>query len=128
MSRNQRDRSARVDSVRASGFDADRPAEGFYRFRLRSGGMLVGVRIWWGPPLDPVTGEELDRSHRWNAAINGRPVDLGRVWPACGREPSTAEEYAFLSAQQTWGERHAPDAPQADPTRRVDALSSPILF
>lgn len=111
-----------------SGYDPDVPQAGFYRFRLRSGGMMVGVRIWHGAPLDPVTGEELDRSHRWNAAVNGRPIDLERVWPACARNPSNAEEYAFLSAQQDWGERHAPDAPQADPTRRVDPINSPILW
>lgn len=128
MSRSGLVYSDRRAPVKGEGFNPDTPVAGFYRMRLRSGGMLVGVRIWHGAPLDPVTGEELDRSHRWCAAVNGRPYDLERVWPACAREPSTAEEYAFLGAQQTWGERHAPDSPQADPTRRIDPIASPILF
>ena len=34
------------------GFDPDTPVPGFYRMRLRSGGVYVGVRIWHGLPLD----------------------------------------------------------------------------
>lgn len=109
---------------RFHGYNPDTPVPGFYRMRLRSGGMMVGVRIWHGAPLDPVTGEELDRSHRWCAAVNGRPCDLERVWPACADQSSTAAEYEFLSKQQAWGEQHAPDSAYADPTRKVDLLSS----
>lgn len=111
-----------------AGFDADTPVAGYYRTRLRSGAVFVGIRIWFGPPLDPDTGEEMDRSLRWQAHVNGRYIDLDRVWPKCADEPISASEYAFLSAQQRWGEEHAPDAPQADPTRRVDPNHSPILF
>ena len=43
------------------GVDAENPTAGYYRTRLRSGGVQVGVYIWFGPPFDPETGEELDR-------------------------------------------------------------------
>lgn len=124
MSRSGLIYSDRRASVKGEGFNPDVPVARFYRFRMRSGGMLVGVRIWFGAPLDPVTREELDRSHRWNAAVNGRPIDLERVWPACAGEPTTAADYEFLSKQQAWGEQHAPDSAYADPLRKVDLLSS----
>ena len=53
----------------------DTPIPGFYRMRLRSGGQPVGVRVWFGPPADPVTGEELDRSWRWQATVFDRDED-----------------------------------------------------
>ena len=118
----------RPSATRFAGYDPDEPIAGFYRMRLRSGGVFVGVRIWHGAPLDPVDGTELDRSHRWQAQANGRPINLERVWPACACEPIGSAEYAFLVAQQAWGEEHAPDSPQADPTRRIDPLSCPVPF
>lgn len=110
------------------GFDPDTPIAGFYRARLRSGAVYVGVRIWFGPPKDPVTGEELDRSHRWQAEANGQYIDLERVWPRCADEPINASEYAYLMTRQRWAEDNAPDSAMADPTRRVDPLQSEILF
>lgn len=120
--------SERRAPVQAEGFNPDVPVAGFYRAKLVKGGMLVGIRIWFGAPLDPVTGEELDRSHRWQALANDRYVELERVWPGCGGDPITEREYRFLAAQQDWGVQHAPDSAQADPTRRVDPLNSTILF
>lgn len=111
---------------RFEGFDPDQPFEGHFRMRLVSGGVPVGIRIWYGPPHDPVTGEELDRSWRWQATANDKPIDLERVWPRCAGDPIGEVEHAYLVAQQRWGERHAPDSPQADPTRKVDLLSAPI--
>lgn len=111
-----------------AGFNPDVPVEGFYRMRLRSGGVFVGVRIWHGLPLDPDTGEELDRAPRWNAQINGTWSDIEAVWPRCAGEAVTADEYAHLCRMQAWGREHAPDSPFAEPTRRADPLQSPILF
>lgn len=114
--------------ARGNGFNPDQPVTGFYRMRLRSGGVFVGVRIWHGQPLDPVTHEPLDRSLRWCAAINGRPVDLERVWPRCAADPISAAEYAYLSTLQGWAQENMPDSPIADPTRRVDPLTAPLPF
>jgi len=110
------------------GIDPDTPVAGFYKMKLRSGAMHVGVKIWFGPPLDPIDGTELDRSHRWQAEVNGRPFDLLRAWPSCAKEPSNEGEYRYLTSLQAWGEEHAPDSPQANPTRRVDLLTAPLPF
>lgn len=127
MTRARHDYSRGQDAARRfDGFDPDQPIAGHYRMRLRSGGVFVGIRIWFGAPLDPIDGSELDRSHRWQAQANGRPIDLDRVWPKCAADPISPQEYAYFAAQQRWGEDQAPDSPQADPTRKVDPLRAPI--
>jgi hypothetical protein len=128
MTRGRLDYSAPLVAVdpRSAGFDPDLPIAGLYRMRLRSGAVMVGVRIWHGPPLDPDTGEELDRSHRWQATANGRPIDLERVWPKCAADPIDQREHDFLTTSQAWGEDNAPESPQANPHKRVDLLTAPI--
>lgn len=108
------------------GLSVDAPVTGHYRMRLCSGGVMVGVRIWFGQPLDPETGEEMDRSLRWQAQCNGRPIDLERVWPQCAGQPISAQEYAYLSSRQDWGEQHAPSSPEANPRKPVNWLTAPI--
>jgi hypothetical protein len=112
------------------GIDPETPVVGFYRMRLRSGGAPVGVRIWFGAPLDPVTGEEMDRSHRFQAQINGAYAEMDRVWPRCAGEPIDQAEYRHLMNVQAWAEQNAPDSAFADPTKRIDVLSSqnPLPF
>lgn len=110
------------------GFNPDQPKPGYYRMRLRSGGAYVGVRIWFGAPLDPVTGEEMDRSHRFQAHLNGTYAEMDRVWPKCAGDPISIDEYRHLCATQQWAQQHAPDSALAQPTRRFDPLSSPLLF
>ncbi len=127
MSRAVLDYSQRHD-VQSTGFDPDTPIAGYYRFRMRSGAALCGVRIWRGAPLDPVTGEELDRSHRWQAQVNGAPVLLERVWPKCAADPVDEAEYQYLCAVQAWAVKNAPDSPQANLNRRINPLTAPIPF
>lgn len=127
MSRERLDYTART-SAQTVGFDPDTPVPGYYRMRLRSGGVLVGIRIWWGQPLDPIDGTPLDRSLRWNATANGRPIDLERAWPKCAADPITEAEAAYLATVQEWGEKHAPDSPQANPQRRINPLTAPTPF
>jgi hypothetical protein len=114
----------------AGGYSVEAPTAGWYRYRLVAGGHPVAIRIWFGAPLDPVTGEELDRSHRWQATANGEAVDLDRVWPACGREPINATESAYLTGLAAWAQEHAPDSPQANPRKRIDLLNAdtPLPF
>jgi hypothetical protein len=96
--------------------------------RLRSGGVMVGVKIWHGLPLDPETLEEMDRAPRWNALINGAWADITEAWPRCAGEPIDAKEYAYLLARVDWAAQHMPDSPIADPTKPVDPLTSALLF
>jgi hypothetical protein len=110
----------------AVGFRVEEPTTGFYRFRMVRGGHPVGIHIWFGPPHDPDTGEEMDRGHRWQATMNNKLIDLDRVWPNCGREPITQAEHDHLCALQAWAIKNAPDAPQADPRRPIDLLTAPM--
>lgn len=127
MSREVRDYSQRFD-VQAQGYDPDTPVAGFYRFRMRSGAALCGVRIWHGAPLDPVTGEVLDRSHRWQAVVNEKPVLLERVWPKCAADPVDRHEYEYLCTVQEWAVKNAPHSPQANLNHRINPLTAPPPF
>jgi hypothetical protein len=109
---------------RRTPIDATNPVAGHYRARLRSRGVFVGVRLFHGPPADPLTGEPLDRAWRWQAEINGEPADFDNVWPACAAAPITSHEYANLCRRQAWARIHAPDGAHADPTRKRDPLST----
>ena len=110
--------------------DVTTPVAGYYRYRLHSGAVRGGVRLWHGPPHDPVTGEEMDRSWRWQAEMDGEPIDFNRVWPACAKEPITEEEYKRYVARAAWARNHAPDSAYAERGRRHDPLStkSPLPF
>lgn len=112
------------------GHDVSQPEAGFFRFRLGADQPRGGVRIWHGPPLDPVTGEELDRSPRWQAEFNGEPIDFNRVWPVCIGDPITADDYAFYVQRTAWAREHAPDSAYAERGRKIDPLSldTPLPF
>lgn len=107
--------------------DADVPEAGFYRMRLRRGGMLVGVRIFYGQTKDPESGEPIER-WAWQAEINGEPTEIPRVWPMCSHERVDQAEYEYLVSLQDWGRRHDPDGFHANPTRKVDLLRAPLPF
>lgn len=110
--------------------DVTEPEPGFFRMKLRGGGVLVGIRIWHGAPRDPVTGDEMDRSWRWQAECNGEPIDFERVWPQCAGDPITEAEYRAYSQRQRWAREKAPKSAYADPGRRLDLLSAsnPLPF
>lgn len=110
--------------------DISAPVAGFYSTRLRSGGVMVGIELRYGPPLDPVTGEELDRSWRWIAFANGEPVEFDDVWPKCAAEPITEADYRGYIGQQGWARKYAPRSAHADPRRKRDPFSDaePLPF
>lgn len=113
-----------------AGHDVSTPTAGFFRFRLRGGAVAGGVRIYFGPPRDPVTGEELDRSWRWQADFDGEPIDFDRVWPACLKDLITEAEYRQRVGRRQWAETAAPDSAYAQRERRIDPLSTqtPLPF
>lgn len=125
MSRAYIDYSART-SVQRDGFNPDVPIAGLYRMKLVSGAVASAIRIWHGLPLDPVTGDELDRAPCWNAAANGKQIALDRAWPKCADAPIDAQEYAYLIARHAWGEEHAPQSPQARPDQPINLLNAPF--
>lgn len=108
----------------------DKPKAGLFRYRLFGGSVKGAVRIWHGPPHDPVTGEELDRSWRWQATFDGDPVDFDKVWPACCGDPLTQEEYDFLVRRREWAREHAPDSAYAVVGKKIDVFdpANPLPF
>ncbi|WP_226018458.1 hypothetical protein [Novosphingobium sp. FKTRR1] len=112
------------------GIDVSTPRAGFYRTRLGQGTIRVGIRLWNGPPHDPVTGEVLDRSWRWQAEANGRFIDFDRVWPKCADDPITEAEYDRYVSRHEWAQSAAPDSAYAKVGRKHDPLSTstPLPF
>lgn len=113
--------------------------DSYYSARLTRGGPLVGVHVWFGPPL--IDGEEMDRSPRWQALIDtettGRPVhqfaDDGAPLDVDGvtlREPAPINEalYRFLIERARWAQKHAPHHPSASPRDAIDLRGLRSLF
>lgn len=111
-----------------AGFDPSTPIAGYYRFRLNGGGVWGVVHLWYGPPHDPVTGEELDRSWRWQARFNGEMIDVERCWPVCAKHPTTAEHYHQAIARQLWAQVNAPNSAYANPRKAQDRIDAPLPF
>lgn len=108
--------------------DMNRPAPGFYRRRLVRGGPWVPVRIWFGPPFDPITREPLDRSWCLRCEVAGRQEDPADHWLHCAEHPVAEAEYRYMAGLAAWAGEHAPAAPEANPRRRVDLAAMPSLF
>lgn len=114
----------------AGAVDVSKPAPGFFRHRPRGGSVIGGVKIFYGPPTDPVTGEEMDRSWRWQALFDGEPFDFDDVWPGCAGDPITEMQYRALCARREWARQNAPGSAYAQPGKRYDPLNSaePLPF
>lgn len=108
------------------------PVAGYYRRRLVKGGVWMPVKLWFGPPLDPETGEELDRSWRWQAMDGDKLVagdaEIQDVWTRCCREPINATEYFYLVADRAWCRENAPHLPEASPHKPIDLNQIQPLF
>lgn len=99
----------------------DDPTPGFYKTRLRSGAPPVGIRIFFDHPKEPGTDELLtERGKRWQAEMNGKPIDLERVWPQCSGAPITAAEYRYFADSHAHAVEHDPFDPRSTPHRRTD--------
>lgn len=106
----------------------DIPEAGCYRTKLVRNGPWCGVRIWHGAPADPESGELLDRSHRWQAEINGNPCDVDQVWPYVAGRPITEAEYRYLVALSKHAKAWDPALPEAKPTQPINPLTAPVPF
>lgn len=105
------------------------PVAGFYRVKLGRSTVRRYVRTWYGPPADPVTGEILDRSWRWQAEADGEPIDFERVWPICAGDPVSEDDYRRAVARKAWAKEQAPESAYAT-GRRINRLdpNHPLPF
>lgn len=106
------------------------PTAGFYRVKLARGAVWSPVKFWFGPPADPVTGEPLDRSPRWQALVrdqlwDGDPIEL---WTWCAGQPIGENEYEYLCAIHRHASVHDPTQPEAAPREAVNHLTMKPLF
>jgi hypothetical protein len=117
-----------------------RPEPGFYVMRVRSGAPLAPAIIYRLCPMvipEPttVTGPHpdewcrpLDRSPRYEARLDGKRVDIDRVWTARSLRRVSREEFEFrVGPLRRWARRN-PGAPEARPHRSVDLDAIPPLF
>jgi len=117
-----------VANARVNMTSIARPEAGFFQMSLVKGGQKVGIRIWYGQPLEPDTREVMDRSLSWNAECNGRHIDFDRVWPQCVGDPISEDDYRYYAEGTAWAIEHEPDDPRANPGRRTDWLTAPEPF
>jgi hypothetical protein len=111
---------------RGPSYDTEIPVAGHYLVKLRKGGPPVALRLWWGPPLDPETGEPMDRAPRWNCMLNGvQPVDVADYWPGCAKLPISAAEHDRIATLSKTQDRASPFY---DPLRSIDRLKAPLPF
>ena len=104
------------------------PAEGHWLIRLVRNGPPVPACIrlvqTTAEPGEPTN--RMERSPFLAAFINEEPVDIDRVWLVRGH-PIAAAEYRYRCAVTDWAIRHAPETPEATPTKRIDlARIAPI--
>lgn len=108
----------------------DVPVAGHYRVKLAKGAVWSPVKLWFGPPLDPVTGEELDRSPRWQALVRGKLWERGvlDLWAWCAGQPIGENEYEYLMAIHRHASAHEPDMPEASPREAINHLTTKPIF
>lgn len=118
----------------------DAPVEGYFAWR-RVGRPDQPVRIWFGPPCDPDTGEEMDRGWRWQMLVNGEPVPTlederahpydpiwSDVWPQVSADPIPRSEYEYLLASIRHAQEHDANSPFARPSRKIDLMTATLPF
>lgn len=117
---------------------ADALVEGHYLIILaRSRRVDIPVRVWFGPPCDPDTGEEMDRSPRWQVKVGfdmlaGEPVRVGPlriealsdIWPACARNPIDEAEYRYRMERASWAAQYDPEDPHGTVGGRIDPMTA----
>jgi hypothetical protein len=120
-------RRGKPAAPRGEAYSTETPVPGCYRIRLAKGGPFVPLRIWFGPPIDPMTGDEMrERGARWQCKLNCcQLVPVEDFWPGCAKHPITLREYGHLCRlSRTMDPRHA----FYDPKRPIDRLAAPVPF
>ena len=98
----------------------DRPEPGFFRLKLTKGGPWVPAILYRPCPIEfaPETFQGVDRHYRLVAEIDGKLVDVARVWTSGERIPLA--EYLFMKADHAWVRENAPHLPEANPGQSID--------
>lgn len=107
----------------------DRPECGFWLLRLVKGGPEVPARIYrQTTTCEPGNAENaMDRPGFLVAEISGEPVEIESVWHRRGREIDSYE-YAVALESQIHDRIFRPQSPSANPTKRIDLLTTALPF
>lgn len=110
----------------------------YWRCRFVKGGVFVGVKTWFGPPL--VDGEELDRSPRWQCLVRNEttaravlfgdetPIEIeGKDMTLRNLERITEKEYRYLVDHAEYATKHAPHLPDAAPRQAIDKRGKSVF-
>jgi hypothetical protein len=108
--------------------NVSRPVPGFYRRRLVKGGPAVGVLIFQACPIDPETGEPMQRSRPLLCLVNGEWADPIDEWEWIAGSRISEAEYLFLLADAAHAAEHRPTAPRARPREKINLLESELPF
>lgn len=100
---------------------------GFYKRKLVKGGPFVPARIWLHQETDPETGE-LVADEVYLCEVDGKRLDAEEQWTWLCSRPITEAEFNFMSADASWCQENAPEAPQANPRAPVASRAIPPLF
>jgi len=97
------------------------PQPGFYKTRLVRGGAWVPARIWRDDSIP-------ERSPVLIAEINGEEIwDTHRAWISLCGNPITEAEFRYMSAVKDHVEKYEPEAPEANPTVKIDLHTQPAF-
>lgn len=115
--------------------------EGLWLLRRdRQERLPLPVRTWFGAPLDPDTGEEMDRSPRWQIQIAGILIDgetyaggmlfneMADFWPQCTRHPIDQADYNSRIERADWAALYDPNDAFADLSRKIDPMTVTLPF
>ncbi|MCW2248264.1 hypothetical protein M2352_003898 [Azospirillum fermentarium] len=100
----------------------DRPEPGFFKIRLVRSGPWVPARIWNGPPHDPLTGDELDRSWRLQVQVFdfAPAAEFSRICRVWTHGVRIAErDYRYMRDRIAWLRANRPADPLVNPFRPV---------
>lgn len=110
----------------------------YWKCRLVSAGPFVPVKTWFGAPL--VDGEELDRSHRWQALVrletssrailfgDETPIEVEGMRSMRGLERITESDYAYMLRHADYSTKHKPENHDAAPYTPIDWNKSKPIF
>lgn len=116
--------------------DGSPPSVGLYRAKLAQGAALVPVALFWECPwVNPAFDADpedwcrpLDRGRRLRWVVAGKDEAIPDHWfPMTGERLATAD-YELLAAQALWDRAHRPNAPMANPRKRVSLDEIEIPF
>lgn len=103
------------------------PQPGWFKRRLIKGGVFVPARIWLEQEIDEITGE-LMADERLLCEVAGERRDPDEEWTWLAGHPISEAEFDYMTATRSWAAWHAPNAPEANPRRALNHLTTPIRF